>query len=636
MYPTKWKVVSYINLEPTRDLWKQTKDHQKIIAEHSEKLKNDTCYYLTDCGAFQQYVKSKIHYVDNLKNLIAEYLVDSNEPKRSRTKRGVLNFVGDIAKILFGTLSQSDAEKYNNHISEIEKEQLEFLHILKDETTVIKSTLSAVNLTIQRVNKNEQLLKDSLKKLANYTVDKIFTLEKEIEKVNIINEQIRIIYRGLEECQHSFEILIDAFVHAKQGTLQPQLITIEKIKNIIDAQKLPAGLDFPDFPLFDLQKLIVPHTYSYNQYLVYVLEIPLLSSTNYQLYKVLPFPVRQDRNYVFISSNKEYIFCDSVRQHYGKLSMSELAGCFRPNELQYVCQENFPIYTYVPGVDCEATLLHPSTTQMPKNCDTRITSLDKTFWIPLYLSNEWLFIAPKQDKITVLCGERSTHLNIEKEGKLALKQNCKAYSSYVTLYAMTTLSTNNTSDFMPSVSIDFDCCFNIEKSLDVDKILTNVPLVNLMSSADDLRVASIRAEQLSKMIKEQEEKDFSKWYIHATAWSSIVGTIIFITLSCCCCFCCCKRCRNFTFWLWDKSIPKNCWKDTSDRFCVSIHNYASHEQVVYNKTPQSEKDSPAATIRSLPPVTSQPLLSISSSKSVDDVENERVSQRTRSKTKAFR
>ena len=273
---------------------------------------------------------------------------------------------------------------------------------------------------------------------------------------------------------------------------------------------------------------------------------------------------------------------------------------------------------------------------MPKNCDTRITSLDKTFWIPLYLSNEWLFIAPKQDKITVLCGERSTHLNIEKEGKLALKQNCKAYSSYVTLYAMTTLSTNNTSDFMPSVSIDFDCCFNIEKSLDVDKILTNVPLVNLMSSADDLRVASIRAEQLSKMIKEQEEKDFSKWYIHATAWSSIVGTIIFITLSCCCCFCCCKRCRNFTFWLWDKSIPKNCWKDTSDRFCVSIHNYASHEQVVYNKTPQSEKDSPAATIRSLPPVTSQPLLSISSSKSVDDVENERVSQRTRSKTKAFR
>jgi hypothetical protein len=28
-YPMKWKVVTYINLEPTREIWKQTKVHQR-------------------------------------------------------------------------------------------------------------------------------------------------------------------------------------------------------------------------------------------------------------------------------------------------------------------------------------------------------------------------------------------------------------------------------------------------------------------------------------------------------------------------------------------------------------------------------------------------------------------------------
>jgi hypothetical protein len=34
----------------------------------------------------------------------------------------------------------------------------------------------------------------------------------------------------VDKSQHSFEILTDAFIHTEQGTLQPQLISAEKIK----------------------------------------------------------------------------------------------------------------------------------------------------------------------------------------------------------------------------------------------------------------------------------------------------------------------------------------------------------------------------------------------------------------------
>jgi hypothetical protein len=70
-YPTRWTVVTYINLEPTRELWKQTKIHQRKIMNFCQKIKDKNWYHYTDCIAFDQYIKSKEQYIDNLKDLVA-------------------------------------------------------------------------------------------------------------------------------------------------------------------------------------------------------------------------------------------------------------------------------------------------------------------------------------------------------------------------------------------------------------------------------------------------------------------------------------------------------------------------------------------------------------------------------------
>jgi hypothetical protein len=88
--------------------------------------------------------------------------------------------------------------------------------------------------------------------------------------------------------------------------------------------------------------------YSYKQYLVYVLEIPLFSQAGYHLYKVFPFPVEVHEKgamYGYVNFNKELIFSDSLRQHYGKMTVNELTSCFQPNRLMYACKEEIPIYT---------------------------------------------------------------------------------------------------------------------------------------------------------------------------------------------------------------------------------------------------------------------------------------------------
>jgi hypothetical protein len=71
-------------------------------------------------------------------------------------------------------------------------------------------------------------------KMLNYSTHKFNRIEKEIRNVNLINEQFRLIQIGIDESQHSFETLINAFVHTEQGSIQ--LITSEKIKNFLGTQ----------------------------------------------------------------------------------------------------------------------------------------------------------------------------------------------------------------------------------------------------------------------------------------------------------------------------------------------------------------------------------------------------------------
>jgi hypothetical protein len=271
-----------------------------------------------------QRIIESLLYIDNLKGLVAEYLATDAKVANHRSKRAVLNFIGEISEILFGVLTRSGARRYNKHISELDKEQKEVLHLAKEQMMIIKATITSVNSILQRVNQNESFTKWIN---LNYSTHEFHDLKEEIESVNLLNET-----------------LIEAFVHAEQETLQPWLVTVEKIRNLAATQKLPTGLDYPNFPFPELSRIITPNIYSYKQYLVYIPEISLFSATEYHWYKVLPFPVKVNKKkatYGYINFNKEFIFSDSVKQHYGKMTINELTGCFQPNEM-YVC-----MYMYV-------------------------------------------------------------------------------------------------------------------------------------------------------------------------------------------------------------------------------------------------------------------------------------------------
>jgi hypothetical protein len=152
-------------------------------------------------------------------------------------------------------------------------------------------------------------------------VDQINQMHTQIDSVMMINENIQQIQRGIEECQHKFEILVDAFLHAQDGVVQPQLITTGKIKDMMRKESLPDGLDFPSFPSLELSKLLTPIIFSQTSYLVYILQMPSLQSTPFQLYKLQPFPVeQQEKVFVYFEVTREFIFTNAMRHKCGKMS----------------------------------------------------------------------------------------------------------------------------------------------------------------------------------------------------------------------------------------------------------------------------------------------------------------------------
>jgi len=182
--------------------------------------------------------------------LVGQLTKNEDDPIQSRYKRGVFNFIGGISKILFGTLDNEDANYYSDKISSLEKEQMDFLRLSKEQITVVKSTLRSLNSTLLAVSDNEKILSKGLEDMAKHIneqdgeVKRMFTASSIMLTVNEHSMQLN---RAIDERRREYEILIDAIMNTQKGVLQPQIITPAQIMNLMKASQadMPPEMSLP-------------------------------------------------------------------------------------------------------------------------------------------------------------------------------------------------------------------------------------------------------------------------------------------------------------------------------------------------------------------------------------------------------
>jgi hypothetical protein len=133
LYNTKWKTIVYVDLKETDSQTEQLGQYINYVNKicHATEIQN-----WTDCNHFSSLSRDRFRQLQETE-ILNEI---SGKQGRVRKRRWALNFIGEISKVLFGTLDADDAEYYNAQIKHFEEEADDMTSMLKQQLSIVKAS----------------------------------------------------------------------------------------------------------------------------------------------------------------------------------------------------------------------------------------------------------------------------------------------------------------------------------------------------------------------------------------------------------------------------------------------------------------------------------------------------------------
>lgn len=458
--------------------------------------------------------------------------------KEHRNKRGLFNAIGTISKTLFGTLDADDAKFYSDHISQLETNQNHLLDLLKQQTSIIKSTVHATSLMHQ-----QNYLKHFNEKFTNIS----HALE-EIQSDIIHLENDELINSKLEELVSIFEIitvsyqfrqteLLTIVTEAQKGIISPLVLSPSLfINETHNYEQHITGLSFPVIPKLEnihvLYNLINTNVFSFKDKLCFVLFIPLVESRTYDVLKLSSLPTQlSHNNYVFITPRNSYLIIDSVKQHYFFLSQSELLKCQSFLSTHFLCPQTKPLYLVHLHGECEANLFAVSP-EIPSSCNKRIAKLYHPIFIQLANANSWLYTVPKEETLDINCNPTDDRIVVKLKGTglLTLNSTCSASTKTLTLNPHSQFSSNMLISYTPPLDLTVEINPGINFKT-VPKFKLNNSIVIDTNDIGTLNELSDSLQSLENAEKFEQSNNFESHQIHHILTYVIIFVIILSYLS---------------------------------------------------------------------------------------------------------
>ena len=321
LYSTTWKTLIYVNLEEENI----EIDSLRAYMSHVDKLCNSMdIRNWTGCTQFRSSVSNRFRHLENSAWILTDVIGFKNG--ESMWRRGLLNFVGEISKVLFGTMDENDVQYYDEHIRHFERNSEDTTELLKQQAYLIKSTLGALNITLVDVTHNDKLVKQGLVDIQTY----LDSLSSETaEKLTIfgakfmIEEHITQVTNALTLLQRNVDLLLDSILHAQAGKVQPQLVPPKLLlQSPRECQaSFPRDTILPFAPNADsaslMYKVCDVQVYIQNGKLSYVVSIPLIDKGQFKAYYLVPIPIQVNTDkLVYVRTEKSILCVDTKRQYY--------------------------------------------------------------------------------------------------------------------------------------------------------------------------------------------------------------------------------------------------------------------------------------------------------------------------------
>jgi hypothetical protein len=218
LYNTEWKTIVYVNLRETDS---QTEQLGQYINYVNKPCTLTEVQNWTDCNHFSALSRDRFRQLQETERVLNEII---GKPGKTRKRRGALNFIGEVSKVLCGTLDADDADYYNAQIKHFEEEADDMTNMLKQQLSIIKASLGTVNNTMSDMEYNNQVIKEGLNKVKGY-IEK-FSSDTETQ-LNLLDVKIKVeghiahINHAMEANGRQLNLIIESVLNAQKGILQP-------------------------------------------------------------------------------------------------------------------------------------------------------------------------------------------------------------------------------------------------------------------------------------------------------------------------------------------------------------------------------------------------------------------------------
>lgn len=503
-----WNIITSVNLT-NYDLRITTLKQYLVVIEVvcrnvTKVIKN------AKCNDVNTTINSLLAEVEKRKN---QYFLMLGTTPTSRKKRGWFNFVGDMYKQLYGTLTEEDADKFSTQISELHSSNYKVLSIIKEQIYAVKSNVELYNNTFFNINKEKILLNENFGKIENQ-LKNMNELIMDIELEQLVEQQIILFNLMISQVLFEVDLLGEIVTAAQGGVIHASVLTpkdileqLKKIENDIPKhQRLPVPLDIIGaHTLLSIADVVCIYK---NKTLIFLIRIPLIDNYEFTLYNLIPLPVsgNNDPLHMYINPKMDYLAISKDYENYISYRTEELNKC-RQTPNYKLCTGGQAIYNRHERTVCEVQLLLEPV-EIPKTCHVRHITLVENIFHKLKLKNAWIYSVSRENVI-LDCEEAksSIKLNLTGTGIISIREDCRIFTSDSVLIPIKHLSTNRNIDIVPWSKIP-KTLFNIKNYTKLEDLKLEKSRENVYKSTNDVSQSLDEIDNLIDIEIRYKEKEF--------------------------------------------------------------------------------------------------------------------------------
>jgi hypothetical protein len=401
---------------------------------------------------------------------------------KQRVKRGLANFVGDIAKTLFGTLSNSDLEEINRQFDQVYTENGQLANVISNNTKILKLLLDSSSHDYQSLNKQAETERHIAKQLqdgVNENTRNIF-----------VNNKLLVATLMIDELSEDIDTAINAINNGRHGIVHPQILTPnilkETIKEFEEKQRTRYHFDNSEDNYQHILDISQTNIAIVRGLLTYIVKIPILEKEEGKLKHLIPIPERRGETYIGYVPDHEYLIL--YKDAYVPMDRELLHKCKSVAEYR-ICLRKQPNYRLSSTNTCDASLLKKYSKNL---CKPSPFVLHDETYIPT--ENGFILIPANPIQIDFGCEDSLTTKEITRVS-LITGSKCKIYIGDNELFVLTKTQMNK----IVMTNITYDTLTSFDEINLLKNRLTPLPQ---QLNVDELNKARLSLDETENMMRQ--------------------------------------------------------------------------------------------------------------------------------------